>query len=502
MKNPPLGSTVPPLRIRALNNRSVRSNGECVLYWMNAYRRTQSNYALTRAYEWSRELGLPLVILSALRLDYPFASPRLHAFILDSMADVASDLEDTNVELVQYVEPEHGAGKGLLAALGANAAVIVTDDAPVFFLPAMVAAAAERLAVLVEGVDHNGLLPLAATDRVFLRAYDLRRYLQRELPNYLDEAPADLSLADVPPAPVGLLGEARTRWPSAPVDRTSLDRLPLAGTVPVVDRRGGQQTAARLVDRFVATRLARYEDRNHPDESVTSELSPYLHFGNVSPHQVFSAVAQAEQWDPSRLSDSTSGARAGWWGMGEAAESFLDQLVTWRELGYRSARYVPNNGEYSALPAWARATLADHAADPREFTYTEAQLDGAETHDEIWNAAQLELRERGSLHNYLRMLWGKKILEWTRSPEEAHDIMFTLNDKYALDGRDPNSVSGIHWVLGRYDRPWGPERAIFGKVRYMSSDSTRRKLRMTGYLNQSKTLETKLTSGSDPSDIV
>ena len=176
--------------------------------------------------------------------------------------------------------------------------------------------------------------------------------------------------------------------------------------------------------------------------------------------------------------------------MSAAAEGFLDQLVTWRELGYRSARYVPDNGSYSALPRWARATLAEHAGDPREFVYSQEQLDAAETHDEIWNAAQRQLRHDGVIHNYLRMLWGKKILEWTRSPEEAHDIMFELNDRYALDGRDPNSVSGIHWVLGRYDRAWGPERPIFGKVRYMSSDSTRRKLKMTEYLGQSKMLNT------------
>jgi deoxyribodipyrimidine photo-lyase len=174
--------------------------------------------------------------------------------------------------------------------------------------------------------------------------------------------------------------------------------------------------------------------------------------------------------------------------MSSPAEQFLDQMVTWRELGYRAARYLPGNDTYAALPAWARATLEEHAADEREYLYRLDQLDAGETHDELWNAAQRQLREEGTIHNYLRMLWGKKILEWTGHPEEAHDTMFELNNRYALDGRDPNSVSGIHWVLGRYDRPWGPERAVFGTVRYMSSRSARRKLRLDRY--QSKMLKT------------
>jgi deoxyribodipyrimidine photo-lyase len=174
--------------------------------------------------------------------------------------------------------------------------------------------------------------------------------------------------------------------------------------------------------------------------------------------------------------------------MSEDAEGFLDQVVTWRELGYQAAARVPNNDEYGALPEWAQATLRDHADDPREYVYTLEQFDEAATHDEVWNIAQRQLRQEGTIHNYLRMLWGKKILEWSRTPQKAHDIMFELNNRYALDGRDPNSTSGIHWVMGRYDRPWGPERSIFGKVRYMSSDSARRKLRMKNYLSRGATL--------------
>lgn len=486
MKN--LISEVPAGRVRATNDRPVRRDAKYVLYWMTAYRRTRSNFALQRAADWARHLRLPLVVLSALRLDYRWASDRTHSFILDSMDDVAANLANRDAVHFGYAEQSPRGGSGLLAALSEEAAVVVGDDAPVFFLPAMTRSAASQMRVLMEVVDHNGLLPLAATDRVFLRAYDLRRYLQQNLPTHLGDKPAVDPIGNLPVAPPGLLDEIGKRWPSLPPSRKLVSSLPLDHSVPATGRRGGETEAARLLATFVSDRLAGYEERNHPDEDVVSGLSPYLHFGSISTHQVFDAIVRDQGWSRDRLSEDKSGKRQGWWGMSPAAEGFLDQVVTWRELGYQAAAKVPDNDRYAAIPAWARATLADHAADPREYIYTLDQFGKAETHDEIWNAAQNQLRTEGVIHNYLRMLWGKKILEWTRSPEDAHDIMFELNNRYALDGRDPNSVSGIHWVLGRYDRPWGPERSVFGKVRYMSSDSARRKLRMKRYLEREASL--------------
>jgi deoxyribodipyrimidine photo-lyase len=475
-------TAVPSVRIRALNDHPPNPDGSYVLYWMTAYRRTVSNFALQRAAEWSRHLVKPLVVLSALRLGYPWATDRSHAFILDGIADVDVSLQSTGAVHLTYVEQTADTGKGLLAALASDAALIVTDDAPVFFLPRMIRAAADRVRVSMEGVDHNGLLPLAATDRVFARAYDLRRFLHRELPSHLDDVPEANPLRNLPTVPGDLLSAVKERWPSRSPDRSLVDTLPLDHSVAATPLRGGESVATERLDHFVSQRLDRYGQRNHPDEQVTSGLAPYLHFGHVSSHQVFDAVAAAEGWTMEKLSDKPDGRRQGWWGMSAAAEGFLDQVITWRELGYQAAARVPDNGSYGALPAWAQATLHDHEDDPREYTYTLDQFDAAATHDEIWNAAQRQLRVDGTIHNYLRMLWGKKILEWSRSAQYAHDIMFELNNRYALDGRDPNSISGIHWVLGRYDRPWGPERSIFGKVRYMSSDATRRKLRMNRYL--------------------
>jgi deoxyribodipyrimidine photo-lyase len=193
-------------------------------------------------------------------------------------------------------------------------------------------------------------------------------------------------------------------------------------------------------------------------------------------------VAARERWTPERLAAKATGAREGWWGMGPAAEKFLDEAVTWREVGYNMAAHRPDFERYESLPAWAQTTLARHEGDPRPELYSRAELAAGATRDELWNAAQEELRDVGRIHNYLRMLWGKKVLQWSRTPRAALATLIHLNNRYALDGRDPNSYTGIFWCFGRYDRPWPPERPIFGTVRYMTSESTRRKFKVDGYV--------------------
>jgi len=223
----------------------------------------------------------------------------------------------------------------------------------------------------------------------------------------------------------------------------------------------------------------------NPDEDATSGLSPWLHFGHISAHQVFDAVMKHEKWTPRKIERAGGGKRAGWWDVSPGAEAFLDQLITWRELGFNMCATKPADyWKFESLPIWALATLEIHRTDPRTTLYDEPALAEARTHDHVWNAAQRQLVRDGWMHNYLRMLWGKKILEWTASPREALDIMTRLMNRFALDGRDPNSYAGYAWTLGRYDRPWGPEREIFGTVRYMSSANTLRKLRMKQYLQR------------------
>jgi deoxyribodipyrimidine photo-lyase len=469
----------------------VRAEGEHVLYWMIAFRRLGWNFALERAAGRARELGRPLVILEPLRCGYRWASDRFHRFVLDGMAEHARRLAGTDVLYHPYVELEPGAGKGLLEALAERACVVVTDDSPAFFYPRMLRAAAALLPVRLEAVDSNGLLPLRAVDRTFATAYDFRRALQKLLPHHLGAMPAEDPLATpLPKRRASLPQKILRRWPAASAallrgEAGTLAALPIDHSVaPVPGVTGGESAAVEVLDRFLDERLAAYgEGRNSPDEDVTSALSPYLHFGHIATHRVLAALAARERWSPERLAARSSGAREGWWGMSAAAEKFLDELVTWRELGYnRTALQGEESERYESLPEWARATLEKHAADPRPHLYDLAGFAAAATHDELWNAAQSQLARAGRIHNYLRMLWGKKILHWSASPREALAVMLELNNKYALDGRDPNSASGIFWCLGRYDRPWPPERPVFGTVRFMTTESTRRKLKVDAYL--------------------
>ena len=476
---------VPEQRIAVASDAPLRPERSYVLYWMTASRRIDWNYAFDRCVEIARELKKPVLVFEALRCGYQHASDRLHAFVIDGMRDNAARLASTGVGYYPYLESAPGEGKGLLAALAADACVVVTDDFPAFMLPRMTAAAAQKLDVRLEMIDSNGLMPMRATDKTFSRAFDFRRYLQRELAPWLEQAPRADALAGAPlPAFEAVAEDVARRWPPADLARVDLNEFSIdheVGAVPTWP--GGVQSARRRLETFD---LAEYQRaRNHPDDDVTSGLSAYLHFGHISGHEVFAQIAQREQWTPERLSDATSGARAGWWGMSEAAEGFLDQICTWREVGFNMCVTRPDDYlDYESLPDWAQQTLAEHEDDPREWTYTLEQFEQAATHDPVWNAAQNQLRGEGRLHNYLRMLWAKKILHWSASPREALAIMLHLNDRWALDGRDPNSASGIFWTLGRYDRAWGPEREIFGKIRYMTVASTKRKLRLDRYVER------------------
>jgi len=483
-------AVVPSLRVRVANDAVVNHKGDYVLYWMIAARRTRFNFALDRALEWVRQLAKPLVVFEPLRIAYPWASDRLHRFIIEGMRDNQRRFAAAGVCYFPYVEPQVDAGKELLATLAARAAVVVTDEFPVFFLPRMVNAVASRLAVKLEAIDSNGILPLRAADQEFVSAYQFRRYLQKNLRPYLAELPdAEPLHRPVGLPPVRLPAEVTSRWPvadlAALVKHGDLAQLTIDHTVVPGLATGGSAASELRLRKFLDTHLDRYvEDRNEPQIDASSGLSPYLHFGHIASQEIFAQIARRESWSSERLAEKTSGSRSGWWGMSENAEAFLDQLITWRELGFNMCARRDDFDQYESLPAWARKTLADHARDRREHVYSLEDFEQAGTHDPLWNAAQLQLVREGRLHNYLRMLWGKKILEWSVTPQDALAVMIELNNKYALDGRDPNSYSGIFWVLGRYDRAWGPERPIFGKIRYMSSENTARKVSVANYIEK------------------
>ena len=483
---------VPAERLRVLRDEPLRQDGSYVLHWMTAARRLRSNHALDLSVALATSLGKPLVILDSLRCDYPHASDRLHAFVLQGMAERAQALEGREGVLHHpFVETEVGGGKGLLARLAQEACAVVTDDWPCGFHPRMLEAAARQVAAPLYAVDSCGLLPVRLGGKAFARAHDFRRHLQRTLPSVLTDAPAPDPLESVALPPLRALDEEVTRrWPRATAELlaaspAALARLPIDHEVAPVGITGGEAEARRRLEHFLDERLAHYGDnRNDVSVPATSELSPYLHFGQLSTHEVLATMARREGWHPTTVTPAAHGKREGWWGMSAPAEAYLDQVVTWREVGLNGCQYLPGYDRYDSLPAWARTTLAEHAGDARDHLYTVEEFEQGQTHDELWNAAQNQLRSEGMMHNYLRMLWGKKVLEWSASPEEASETLVRLNDRYALDGRDPNSYAGIFWTFGRYDRAWGPERPVFGKIRFMSSDNTRRKMRVDAYIER------------------
>lgn len=479
----------PQSRLRSANGRAVDPDGSYVLYWMIAARRADSNFALDRAVAWARQLARPVVVVEDLRLGYPYASDRLHRFAIDGMADNARSFGRSEVLYHPYVEPSAGASRGFLERLSRDAAVVVTDDVPGAFIQRTISAESARAAVLVEAVDSNGLIPLSTVPRVYPAAVHFRRFMQSVLHRELLAVPAASPLRiGVPRRLASLPEDVVTRWPAATVElleggRTAMSALPVDHDVPVVSMKGGPRTAERVLSSFVRRKLATYDHGHmHPDDAGSSRLSPYLHFGHISAHRVFERVMRQERWTIGRLAKKPTGKREGWWGVGRGAEAFLDQLVVWRELGFNTSMKRPqDHARFEGLPDWARDTLEAHASDPRPYVYSRRAFERAETHDQLWNAAQRQLLRDGWMHNAMRMLWGKKILEWSASPRRALETMMALMDRWSLDGQDPNSYAGYMWTLGLYDRPW-PERPIYGRVRSMSSERSARKLRVKRYL--------------------
>ena len=474
-------------RLRAVNDRPIAARGEYVLYWMQATRRLRRNHALDHALREARRLGRPLVVYEGLRLDYPWASARLHRFVLEGMRANQAAAERLGLAYWPYVERKPGEGRGLLAGLAVRAALVVTDDFPCFIVPDQSAALAARATVAVVAVDGNSIVPVSRLGPVVSAAAHLRPRIHRAFAEAWEHRASDrprLARDRAPLAP-----------PFEPADLGDLDalvaELPLDRSVTAVaSTPGGEPAARRRLADFVAHRLRGVaERRSHPAppaEGHQSGLGPYLHFGHIGIDEVVEAVlASTGDWSPAVLDAHAVGRREGFFCRDADANAFLDEAITWRDLGlhWHWTRRRDTASLERALPAWARATLGAHAGDARAFVYSREEWEAGRTHDPLWNAAQRELVATGAIHNYMRMLWGKKVLEWSRTPEEAYATLEHLNNKYALDGRDPNSYTGILWCFGLFDRPWAPARPVYGSVRYMSSENTARKFKLGPYLD-------------------
>lgn len=482
-------------RVRTLGPARVDPSGEYVLYWMQLYRRLDHNHALDRALAIAADLGRPLVVYEGLRLDYPWASARLHRFVLEGMADNAAAAAALGVSYWPFVETAPRTGRGLLARLAARACAVVTDDYPTFIVPRQIAALAATSPVPVIAVDGNSVVPLSLLGAPAAAAAHLRPRIHRAF----GEAWAHRAAA----APRVTKDVARAVAPPfEPADLRDLDalvaRLPIDQSVPPVPAvRGGATAAHAQLDEFIANRLRGVADKRSapapPNVSHESDLSPYLHFGHISIEEIVARVlASTGAWTPASLRPDMVGRREGFYSRDADVNSFLDEAITWRDVGFTWHRGRAGDVERleTALPAWALGTLERHAGDARQFVYTPEEWEAGATHDPLWNAAQRELVATGTIQNYLRMLWGKKVIEWSASPAEAYRTLVHLNNKYALDGRDPNSWTGILWCFGLFDRPWAPERRVLGVIRYMSSDNTAKKFKLGPYLDYVASLPT------------
>ncbi|ABZ84419.1 deoxyribodipyrimidine photolyase [Heliomicrobium modesticaldum Ice1] len=481
-------------RIQVLNAGSAQA-GRYVLYWMQASQRAEYNHALEYAIGEANKLGLPVLVFFGLTGGVPGANARHYRFLLEGLCDVREALQRRGIAMIiRRIPPVEG-----VVALARRAALVVTDRGYLRYQRQWREAAAARIDCPFIQVESDVIVPVeTASPKEEYGAATFRPKIKRLLDTFLvplEERDTDCPAPDVE----ALLDEALPGEPVFADSATPLSSIVTALSVdasisPARGWRGGSKEAHRRLDDFLGKKLFRYhEDKKDPSLDGLSELSPFLHFGQISPLEVALKARQAVATDLSLDGTGLSldGTGPSPVGVGPSPNpglaAFLEELIVRRELAMNFAYYNPAYDQFAALPAWAQATLHSHRLDSREFNYTKAELENACTHDRYWNAAQTELVLRGKMHGYMRMYWGKKILEWTADPERAYRIAVELNDTYALDGRDPNGYTGIAWCFGKHDRPWG-ERAIFGKVRYMNAAGLRRKFDIEAYVRKVENL--------------
>ena len=438
--------------------------GKCVVYWMQRAQRGRDNHALDKAVEVANTLGLPCVAYFAGIRNFPHANLRHYAFLNQGLPDIEEDCAERGVGFVMRRAP-HEDHERFFADV--HAAMVIGDENPMREPEQWRVRLAKNLRVPFWTVDADVIVPSKLLEKAQFSAGVARPRLYRALPEFLH--PYENPHAEkVWRKPHGLhcddVRKDMTRgW-------QDFDR----SVQPVDAWQGGHRAAMKRLRTFCGKMLETYDrDRNHPELDGSSKMSPHLHFGHIGPLTIALALNAQVKRDPK---------------LSAARDSYFNELIVWRELAINFVRYQPEYDSPACADNWARATIAEHDRDEREVLYTLAQLESARTHDQLWNAAQLQMVRYGWMHNYLRMYWAKKILEWTRNTATAMKWAIYLNDRYFLDGRDPNGYAGVAWaVLGKFDRAWG-ERPVFGKRRYMSGASTSRKFDAQKYIEQMNAL--------------
>ncbi len=456
-------------RVQLLNEKGVNEKAKYVMYWMQIFKRTQKNHALKFAIEKANELDLPLLVYEGLKFYYPWASDRIHTFILEGVEEKRKEFEKLGITYIFYLQKDDDSPKQTVKKIAKDAALIVTDDFPCFIIPEHNQAIVEKAEIPVYAVDSNGIIPMSKFEKENYAAYTIRPRIHKILDEYFvpfEETKIKNKKTDI-----------KVDCPDTLITAKNIEKLLAECDIdhavkPSPIYHGGTKNGRKRLKKFIKEILPNYhETRNKPEIDGSSRLSSYLHFGFLSSLEIALAVKDSDAPE-------------------EAKDEFLEELIVRRELAYNFTNFNENYASLDALPDWVQKMMREHIDDEREEIFTLEELENCETYDELWNATQREMNITGEVHNYVRMLWGKLVIGWTKNYEDAFQILEHLNNKYCLDGRNPNSYAGILWCFGKHDRPW-MEREIFGKMRYMTSNSTGKKFDSKKYIEWTKTLKDK-----------
>lgn len=440
-------------RIKQLNNFSAKTSQGPIFYWMSRDQRMKDNWALLFTEELAHKHNQNFGVIFCLQPEFLEAGLRQYDFMLKGLQELEKDLHSKNIPFFLLLgSPEVEIPKFVKDH---KVSALVTDFSPLKISRAWKNAVNKKIRIPFYEVDAHNVIPAwVVSPKQEYAAYTIRPKVHKLLSEYLTDFPK-------------IKGNKNFSLKNKPIDwQKIVKNLKVDKQVePVSWITAGEKAAHKALKKFISTGLKNYDsDRNDPSLEAQSNLSPYLHFGQIS--------AQRIAFEVSALPHSAS------------QEAFLEELIVRRELAENFCYHNPHYDSVKGFPAWATKTLSTHAHDQREYLYSKKQLEEAKTHDELWNAAQMEMVKTGKMHGYMRMYWAKKILEWTKSPDEAMKIAIYLNDKYELDGRDPNGYTGIAWSIGGvHDRPWF-NRNVFGQVRYMSASGLKSKFNTKAYLNK------------------
>lgn len=443
-------------RCHILNEKPERTDAKYVLYWMQQSQRAHFNHALEAAIIKANKLDLPVVVAFGLMDDYPEATERHYAFMLEGLRDVHADLAKRDIQLVCV----RGKPNEAAFRFAKDAACVVCDRGYLNHLRTWRDAVADQCDVKVVEVESDVVVPVeCASDKQEFAARTIRPKIHRHWNDYL--VPLKQTMPKHSSLKLKLDGDVDLSDPDTVLSQVKCDRSVKRSPIFA----GGYHEAKKRLDSFIRSRLTNYaEARNEPADGHTSHLSAYLQYGNISPVEIALAVRDADAPRPDR-------------------DTYIEEMIVRRELSHNFTWFCRDYDKYHALPAWAKKTLEKHRSDARDPCYTRTELEEARTHDAYWNAAQMEMVVTGYMHNYMRMYWGKKILEWTNTPEYAHQTTLYLNNRYFVDGLSPNAYGNVGWIYGLHDRPW-TERPIFGQIRYMNAAGLERKFDIKRYVNQ------------------